>query len=80
MAATREPGGVGSELDEALVRAGRHLRRGVVSADLRTLEKAAGREADLPSMTYARWLTVVSPAVAGWPVIVPMTNLPCIGG
>jgi len=44
--ATRGPGGIGSELDEALVRAGRHLRRGVVSADLRTLEKAGGREAD----------------------------------
>jgi nitrate reductase alpha subunit len=46
MAATRRPGGVGSELDEALVRAGRHLRRGVVSADMRTLEKPGGREAD----------------------------------
>ena len=46
MTATRGPGGIGSELDEALVRAGRHLRRGVVSADLRTLEKAGGREAD----------------------------------
>src|SRR6516165_754226 len=46
MAATRRPGGVGSELDEALVRAGRPLRRGVVSADMRTLEKAGGREAD----------------------------------
>jgi len=44
--ATRGPDGIGSELDEALVRAGRHLRRGVVSADLRTLEKAGGREAD----------------------------------
>jgi len=44
--ATRGPGGIGSDLDEALVRAGRYLRRGVVSADLRTLEKTGGREAD----------------------------------
>jgi hypothetical protein len=28
-----------TDLDDALVRAGHHLRRGVVSADLRTLEK-----------------------------------------
>ena len=35
-----------THLDEALVRAGRYLRRGVVSADLRTLEKTGGREAD----------------------------------
>jgi hypothetical protein len=46
VAATRGPAGVGSELDEALVRAGRHPRRGVVSADMRTLEKPGGREAD----------------------------------
>ena len=46
MAATREPGGVGSELDEALVHAGRHLRRGVMSTDMRTLEKPSGREAN----------------------------------
>ena len=46
MTATRRPAGIGSELDEALVRAGRHLRRGVVSADMRTLEKPGGREAD----------------------------------
>jgi hypothetical protein len=45
VAAARRPG-VGSELDEALVRAGRHLRRGVVSADTRTLENAGGRDAD----------------------------------
>ena len=32
-----------TDLDEALVRAGRYLRRGVVSADLRTLEKTGGR-------------------------------------
>jgi hypothetical protein len=31
-----------TDLDEALVRAGRYLRRGVVSADLRTLEKGPG--------------------------------------
>jgi nitrate reductase alpha subunit len=35
-----------ADLDDALVRAGRYLRRGVVSADLRTLEKTGGREAD----------------------------------
>jgi nitrate reductase / nitrite oxidoreductase, alpha subunit len=40
-----EPG-AGTDLDQALVRAGRYLRRGVVSADLRTLEKTGGREAD----------------------------------
>src|SRR6516165_5145896 len=53
VAATRGPGGVGSELDEALVRAGRHLRRGAVSADMRTLEKAGGRDAD--SFYRDRW-------------------------
>jgi nitrate reductase / nitrite oxidoreductase, alpha subunit len=42
-----------TDLDEALVRAGRYLRRGVVSADLRTLEKAGGREAD--SFYRDRW-------------------------
>ena len=42
MAATRPTGGIGSDLDEALVRAGRYLRKGVVSADLRTLEQAGG--------------------------------------
>jgi nitrate reductase alpha subunit len=45
--------GVGTDLDEALVRAGRYLQRGVVSADLRTLEKAGGREAD--SFYRDRW-------------------------
>jgi hypothetical protein len=34
--------GVGTDLDEALVRAGRYLQRGVVSTDLRTLEKTGG--------------------------------------
>jgi nitrate reductase alpha subunit len=40
-------------LDDALVRAGRYLQRGVVSADLRTLEKTGGREAD--SFYRDRW-------------------------
>jgi nitrate reductase alpha subunit len=43
----------GTDLDQALVRAGRYLRRGVVSADLRTLEKTGGREAD--SFYRDRW-------------------------
>ena len=42
-----------TELDDALVRAGRYLQRGVVSADLRTLEKTGGREAD--SFYRDRW-------------------------
>ncbi len=46
-------GGVGTELDEALVRAGRYLRRGDVSADLRTLHETGGREAD--SFYRDRW-------------------------
>ena len=46
MAATRGPAGIGSELDETLARAGRYLRKGVVSADMRTLQKTGGREAD----------------------------------
>src|SRR5213594_2065901 len=49
----RQRTGVGTDLDEALVRAGRYLRRGVVSADLRTLEKTGGREAD--SFYRDRW-------------------------
>ena len=53
MAARRGPPGIGSELDEALVRAGRYLRKGVVSADLRTLQKTGGREAD--SFYRDRW-------------------------
>jgi hypothetical protein len=42
-----------TDLDDALVRAGRYLRRGAVSADLRTLEKTGGREAD--SFYRDRW-------------------------
>ena len=42
--ATHGAAGIGSKFDEALVRAGRYLRKGVVSADLRTLEKTGGRE------------------------------------
>jgi nitrate reductase alpha subunit len=53
VAAVREPGGIGSDLDEALVRAGRYLRRGAVSADMRTLQKSGGREAD--SFYRDRW-------------------------
>ena len=53
MAAMRGRAGIGGELDEALVRAGRYLRRGVVSADLRTLQKTGGREAD--SFYRDRW-------------------------
>jgi nitrate reductase alpha subunit len=45
--------GSGFDLDDALVRAGRYLRQGVVSADLRTLEKSGGREAD--SFYRDRW-------------------------
>src|SRR4249919_2084995 len=48
------PGGAWmTDLDDALVRAGRYLRRGVISADLRTLEKTGGREAD--SFYRDRW-------------------------
>jgi hypothetical protein len=55
MARADGPGaaGVGSELDEALVRAGRYLRRGEVSADLRALHEVGGREAD--SFYRDRW-------------------------
>src|SRR4249919_2174885 len=53
MAAMRGPAGIGSELDEALVRAGRYLRRGMVSAAMRTLQKTGGREAD--SFYRDRW-------------------------
>jgi nitrate reductase alpha subunit len=38
--------GLDDPLTEALLRAGRHLRRGTVSKDLRTISKAGGREAD----------------------------------
>ncbi|WAX58700.1 nitrate reductase subunit alpha [Jatrophihabitans cynanchi] len=40
-------------LTEALLRAGRHLRPGVVSADLRTITREGGREAD--SFYRDRW-------------------------
>src|SRR4051794_35209407 len=40
-------------LTEALLRAGRHLRGGEVSADLRTITKRGGREAD--SFYRDRW-------------------------
>ena len=53
MAASRGPAGIGTGLDEALVRAGRYLRRGVVSADLLTVQKTGGREAD--SFYRDRW-------------------------
>jgi nitrate reductase / nitrite oxidoreductase, alpha subunit len=53
MAAMRGSAGIGSELDEVPVRAGCHLRRGVVSADVRTLQKSGGREAD--SFYRGRW-------------------------
>jgi nitrate reductase alpha subunit len=52
------PAGIGTDLDEALVRAGRYLRRGVVSGDLRTVEKTGGREAD--SFYRDRWSLVRS--------------------
>src|SRR6266480_3071974 len=41
-----EPG-AGTDLDQALVRAGRYLRRGVVSSDLRTITRRGGREGDV---------------------------------
>ena len=53
MAARRGPPGIGSEFDEALVRAGRYLRKGVVSADMRSLQKTGGRDAD--SFYRDRW-------------------------
>jgi nitrate reductase alpha subunit len=53
MAAMRGSAGISSELDEPPVRAGRYLRRGVVSADVRTLQKSGGREAD--SFYRDRW-------------------------
>ncbi|MGH3188865.1 MAG: hypothetical protein ACRDPY_34390 [Streptosporangiaceae bacterium] len=53
MAAARGRAGIGSELDETLVRAGRYLRKGVVSGDLRTVQKTGGREAD--SFYRDRW-------------------------
>jgi nitrate reductase alpha subunit len=44
-AAGSQPG-LDTPLDEALVRAGRFLRKGEVSTDLRTLHKIGGRDAD----------------------------------
>ena len=38
--------GLDDPLTEALLRAGRHLRPGQVSADLRTLHRVGGRDAD----------------------------------
>jgi len=38
--------GMDTELDDALIRAGRHLRHGDVSPDLRTLHQIGGRDAD----------------------------------
>ena len=46
MARNREKTGMDTELDEALIRAGRHLRKGEISADLRTLHQTGGRDAD----------------------------------
>ncbi|HYU05305.1 MAG TPA: molybdopterin-dependent oxidoreductase, partial [Jatrophihabitantaceae bacterium] len=45
--------GLDDPLTEALLRAGRHLRGGTVSADLRTITKAGGRDAD--SFYRDRW-------------------------
>ncbi len=45
--------GLDDPLTEALLRAGRHLRGGTVSPDLRTLTKTGGREAD--SFYRDRW-------------------------
>jgi nitrate reductase alpha subunit len=45
--------GLDDPLTEALLRAGRHLRGGTVSTDLRTITKAGGREAD--SFYRDRW-------------------------
>jgi nitrate reductase / nitrite oxidoreductase, alpha subunit len=45
--------GMDDPLTEALLRAGRHLRSGEVSADLRTLTKSGGRQAD--SFYRDRW-------------------------
>ena len=46
MTGTRNKAGLDTELDDALIRAGRHLRRGDVSPDLRTLHQIGGRDAD----------------------------------
>ncbi len=47
------PPGLDDPLTEALLRAGRHLRSGEVSRDLRTLTKVGGRQAD--SFYRDRW-------------------------
>jgi nitrate reductase / nitrite oxidoreductase, alpha subunit len=47
------PAALDDPLTEALLKAGRHLRGGVVSADLRTITKAGGRDAD--SFYRDRW-------------------------
>ena len=46
-------GGLDGEIASALVRAGRHFRKGEVSADLRTLHQIGGRDAD--SFYRDRW-------------------------
>src|SRR5579875_3625289 len=45
--------GLDDPLSEALLRAGRHLRSGAVSADLRTITKVGGRQSD--SFYRDRW-------------------------
>ena len=47
------PVGMDGDVDELLVRAGRYLRKGVVSADLRSLHQVGGRDAD--SFYRDRW-------------------------
>src|SRR3982750_4916530 len=42
----RPPAGMDGEVDDLLVRAGRYLRKGEVSADLRSLHQIGGRDAD----------------------------------
>ncbi|MGN6686109.1 MAG: nitrate reductase subunit alpha [Actinomycetales bacterium] len=49
----QQQAGLDTPLDEALVRAGRHLRKGEVSRDLRTLHQIGGRDAD--SFYRDRW-------------------------
>ena len=53
MGAKPEQPGIGSDLDVALVRPGRYLRRGTISPDLRTVQRTGGREAD--SFYRDRW-------------------------
>jgi len=54
-----------TDLDEALVRAGRYLRRGVVSADLRTLEKGLGSGPDR-RVILREFLVAGRPSRRGW--------------